>query len=170
MTSISCCPIKQPEVECIDAAKLSVIFMNDHIRQILFPSNCFFSYWMPYRPIPANAPLIIKDKMLFIGSDMECAEKMIISCGQWNVGHVLTSYYIDIYGNLSSRVNLRAHLIAHVNNCKTIANGIVEISVYMDEWVDLTNIYELFQEFDMEKERERLQIICECNLHAYRKL
>jgi len=67
--------MKQLEVECIDADKLSAVFMNDHIRQILFPSNCFFSYWMPYRPIPANVPLIIKEKMLFIGSDMVTVQR-----------------------------------------------------------------------------------------------
>lgn len=133
-----------------------------YLRQILFPSNCFFSYRMPDKTIPANVPP--EKKKLFIGSDIYCAEKMIISCGQWNVGSGMTSYYIDIYGNLKNRVNLHAHLIVHVNYCKTIANSVVEIKCFL--WMNGSiwqNIYELVKELDMEKDRERLQIICEYN-------
>ena len=152
--------IPKTNVQTLNADHLTCFFEDELIRQTLFPSNCFISFWTSYGAIASNVPFILKENYILLGSKTDCTNKMIVSCGKWNASVFFTSFYVDIYGNQNNTSDLCDHLITHTDHCKKKFKGVVEMNVYTD-CIDMTKIEVLLTEFNMPKNCNKFFIVIE---------
>lgn len=158
--------IPETNVQTLNADHLTYFFEDELIRQTLFPSNCFISFWSSYGAIPSNVPFILKENYILLGSKTHCTNKMIVSCGKWNANVFFTSYYVDIYGNHSNTSDLCDHLMTHINHCKKTFKGVVEMNVYTD-CIDMTKIEVFLTEFNMPKNCNKFFIVVERRIREF---
>ncbi|XP_063425843.1 uncharacterized protein LOC134709617 [Mytilus trossulus] len=128
---------------------LKVLFSSLIRCNYLFPEGRLLIYWMAYRILPSNIPLIMNKRTTTVASCLHQPKNALITIGTYAYTFNGLFYHLDVYGNTDT--NFKDHLSLHLKKIVCLAADTICLEIVLPDETPSKRIDEAFLQFGFER-------------------
>lgn len=141
------CPVK------VDECQLKDLFASELIRNYLFPKDRIIVFWVPFRAMPCNSPvLLMHDSISYsdVYLDADNAPRGLLTvCTTYPCKNPSYVTHIDVFGTDISR--LKGHLLVLLNILQAKYCSSMFFMIYVEPDLDTHKLSEILQDAGVNK-------------------
>ncbi|XP_076071477.1 uncharacterized protein LOC143042847 [Mytilus galloprovincialis] len=128
---------------------LKELFSSHILCKYLFPEGRLLKYWMAYRILPSNIPLIMNKRTTTVASCLHQPNNALITIGTYAYTFNGLFYHLDVYGNTDA--NFKEHLYLHLKEIICLAADNICLEIVLPDETPNKIIDEAFLQFGFER-------------------